>query len=86
MKPTAHCRSCAASLRHDNDASQRDHYCKFCVDAKGKVKSREEVCEGVKAWARLAWDGCIGGDPGELDRWADDYLNAMPHWRYGYEA
>jgi hypothetical protein len=53
------------------------NYCGYCTAADGKLKSREEVKQGVARWLKM-WQPDID-DATALCR-ADAYTNAMPAW------
>ncbi len=78
MNTPEFCHSCAMPLAHPSaSGGAREHYCKFCVDADGKVKSREQVFANMKMWMRM-WQPPMDNEI--LTQRATDYMNAMPHW------
>jgi hypothetical protein len=70
------CFSCGMPL----DAGTQNvsaNYCGYCTTADGKLKSREEVKQGIAQWMKM-WQPDID-DPKALVR-AGAYMNGMPAW------
>lgn len=72
-----HCQSCAAPLNAPGMKGASDQYCKYCTDAKGKLKSRDEVQKGIAGWLK-SWGGNLT-DKQASER-AAHYMMAMPAW------
>jgi hypothetical protein len=70
------CESCAAPLSSEFKGSS-DRYCKYCIDASGKLHSREQVQKGIAEWLK-SWQ------PGITEKQAFEraghYMKAMPAW------
>ena len=79
MNKPQHCHSCAVPIDMPGMEmkSSREHFCKYCVDDGGEVKSREQVRAQTKMWMQM-WQG--EADDAVLERRVTDYMNAMPHW------
>lgn len=74
---TEFCHSCAAPLSIPDFKGPAENYCKHCTDESGKLKSREEVQQGVAGWF-MSWQPGI--DPDTAARRAEIYLKSMPAW------
>jgi hypothetical protein len=53
------------------------HYCKYCTDAKGNLKSREEVKAGIAMWLSSWQEGITEKQSQER---AEHFMQAMPAW------
>jgi len=70
------CLSCGAPLSEEF-AGPTETFCKYCTDADGNLKTREEVKQGIAFWLK-EWQPNLSDDKA-LDR-ADFYMKAMPEW------
>ena len=70
------CFSCGMVLY---EATQKNagNYCGYCTTSEGKLKTREEVMQGIAQWMKR-WQPDID-DAKALVR-AKAYMNAMPAW------
>ena len=71
------CHSCCAPLDSPDFKGPSENYCKYCTDEAGKLKSREEIKQGVAQWFK-SWQPNI--DDAKAMTRADLYLRAMPAW------
>ena len=74
------CQSCGMPMERleDHGGGRLDvHYCKYCTDAQGRLKSREEVRQGMIHLAVTARRKSIE----DAERFVDHYMNKMPAWR-----
>ena len=71
------CQSCGAPLNMPDLKGPSETYCKYCTDDSGKLKSREEIKQGIAQWFK-SWQPDID-DTTALVR-ADFYLKSMPAW------
>lgn len=74
---TKHCHSCAAPLNDPAFRGPSQQYCRYCVDASGKLVSREQALRNVMGWFK-EWQPQISED--HLRRRAEHYLSSMPAW------
>ena len=72
-----HCYACGVSLRLPDFKGVSDTYCKYCSDAKGKLKPREAVQLGIAHWLK-SWSPGLD-DQNAMHR-AALYMQAMPAW------
>lgn len=73
----AHCRSCLADLRLDENRGASDWYCRYCADPTGRLRPRDEVHQILSMWL----SELQGGLPAEkASLRAKHYMLAMPAW------
>jgi len=70
------CHSCGAPL-NEEFAGPAENYCKYCTDADGNLKSREEVKQGIAYFIR-EWQPPMSEEK-VLER-AEHYMKSMPEW------
>ncbi len=73
---TKFCFACGMPLDAKSQ-SVSGNYCGYCTTSEGKLKSREEVAQGIAQWMKM-WQPNID-DAKALVR-ANSYMNAMPAW------
>jgi hypothetical protein len=73
----AHCRSCLADLRLEENRGRSECYCRYCSDENGRLRPRSEVHEILAAWLSDLQGG-LSDD--EAARRAAYYMLAMPAW------
>jgi len=73
----AHCRSCLADLRLDENRGASDSYCRYCSDSSGRLRPRDEVHRILAAWLSDLQGG-LADDDAKLR--AEHYMLAMPAW------
>jgi hypothetical protein len=71
------CHSCAAPLNMSEFKGPAENYCKYCTDASGNLKSKEDVQKGLADWFK-SWQPGLD-DQKALNR-AVHYMNSMPAW------
>ena len=71
------CHSCGMPLAGPEADKAKGDYCQYCADARGNLKSRDEVRQGLAQYL-------AGIKPEEKDvdylKRADAYMQAMPAW------
>lgn len=68
------CLSCGMPLVGQNVSS---HYCEYCSNEDGTLKSREEVQQGIAGWL-AGW--CPEPQDVDFMQRANNYMKAMPAW------
>ncbi len=71
------CHSGAAPLGTPDFKGPAENYCKYCTDAAGKLKSPEEIQNGIAQWFK-GWQPNLD-DKKTLER-AGFYMKSMPAW------
>ena len=71
------CQSCTAPLDNPEFKGSSDIYCKYCTDDTGKLKSYEEIKQGIASWFK-GWQGDISDE--EVQKRAEFFMKAMPAW------
>ncbi len=71
------CYSCGAPVEMDAFKGPIEHYCRYCVDEMGYLKSRKEIQAGIAQWL-ATWQPEI--DQATAMTRADLYMKAMPAW------
>ena len=71
------CLSCAAPLSAPDFKGPAEDYCKYCTDESGRLKSREDIQQGVAYWFK-EWQPDID-DKTARER-AALYMKSMPAW------
>ena len=71
------CQSCSMPLDSPEARGPAKAYCKYCTDAKGNLKSREEVKRGISMWLKSWQEGIT--EKQALKR-AEHFMQAMPAW------
>ncbi len=71
------CYSCAAPLDNPDFKGTTADYCKYCVDASGKLLPKEKVQQGIAGWFKM-WQPNID-DKVAMQR-AAHYMKSMPAW------
>ena len=71
------CYSCGSPLSMPDFRGPAEHYCRFCTDDRGELKSRESVQEGIAQWI-MGWQPNMSFEKA-LAR-AELYMKAMPTW------
>ncbi len=71
------CYSCSAPLNMPEFKGPAEHYCKYCTDEKGNLKSREEILKGIAHWLQ-SWQPDLD-EKNALER-ATYFMKAMPEW------
>jgi len=74
---STYCLSCTAPLSNPEFKGASDTYCKYCSDAKGKLKSRDEVKQGIVEWFKT-WHPAASVKT--LSARAEHFMKAMPAW------
>lgn len=72
-----HCHACGVSLHLPEFKGSAEEYCKYCIDAAGKLKDRDEVRKGIAHWLK-SWSPNLT-DEQAYNR-AGHYMKAMPAW------
>jgi len=72
-----HCHSCAAPLDDPQFKGNSDRYCRYCLDASGKLVSRQQATQNLIGWFKT-WQPPTSDD--ELTRRAEHYMRSMPAW------
>ena len=73
------CESCGMPMTKKEDFGAQDtknKYCRYCTDAEGKLKSREEVRKG---WIEFAKS--TGKTQEESESYVDSQMEKMPAWK-----
>jgi hypothetical protein len=73
------CQSCSASLDDGVHAGASDRYCRFCSDAEGRLRPRDQVQGILARWLQDWQDGIP--EP-EAMRRAATFMQAMPAWSH----
>jgi len=71
------CYACGGPLDNPDFKGPSENYCKYCTDEKGKLKSREEIKQGVAQWF-LSWQPDLDKKTALIR--AEHYIKAMPAW------
>ncbi|MDH3217140.1 MAG: zinc ribbon domain-containing protein [Candidatus Krumholzibacteria bacterium] len=71
------CFSCSAPLNAPGFQSPAENYCTHCADEDGKLRSREEIQEGLAQWFQ-SWQPDLE-EKTALAR-AEHFMKAMPEW------
>jgi hypothetical protein len=71
------CQSCSVSLADEYNRGVSEHFCKFCADEEGKLKSRSKVRNLIARWFER-WQENLTHD--EAMRRAGLFMRAMPAW------
>ena len=71
------CHSCAAPLDNPEFRGAAEDYCKYCTDEEGRLKSRDQIKEGVIQWLK-AWQPRL--DDETARKRAEHYMKSMPAW------
>ncbi len=71
------CYSCSAPLNMPEFKGPAEHYCKYCTDEKGNLKSREEILKGIAHWIQ-SWQPDL--DEEKALKRAAYFMKAMPEW------
>lgn len=74
------CESCGMPMQRleDHGGGRLDvHYCKYCADAEGRLKPREEVRQGMINLMVVARRKPIE----EAEKFVDYYMKKMPAWK-----
>ncbi len=71
------CRSCMASLTDTENRGASDHFCRWCSDDDGNLRSAEEVHGILTKWFMQWQKGITGSQAAERAR---HYMLAMPAW------
>ncbi|MCB1856910.1 MAG: hypothetical protein KDI63_01475 [Gammaproteobacteria bacterium] len=74
---TKMCYSCCVPLDNLEFQGPAEHYCKYCTDEQGLLKSKEVVQEGVANWLQ-SWQPNLDRAAAQLR--AAHFLRAMPAW------
>ena len=74
---SAYCHSCSAPLGNPEFKGASDIYCKYCTDTKGKLKSRDEVKQGIIHWFKT-WHPTTNDKT--LSARADSFMRGLPAW------
>jgi hypothetical protein len=72
-----YCHSCGVPLDMPDMKGMAEEHCKHCTDDNGKLKSKEEVRQGI-AWWLKSWQPGI--DDATAMKRAEQYMKAMPEW------
>ena len=75
MPPPHQCQSCSVSLAEFGGPS--DHYCRYCSDEDGQLRSLAEVQAGIRQWM-LSWQA--GATEEDVDQRVTHFMRAMPAW------
>ena len=76
------CQSCGMPMQRleDHGGGRLDvHYCRYCTDAQGKLKSRDEVRKSMIDFA-IATRRKTTED---AETFVDHYMSKMPAWKKG---
>ncbi len=74
------CQSCGMPMQRleDHGGGRLDiHYCKYCADAQGKLKPREQVRQGMIDLMVTARRKSIE----DAEKFVDNFMKKMPAWR-----
>ncbi len=74
------CQSCGMPMvrLEDHGGGRLDiHYCKYCTDAQGKLKPREQVRQGMVDLMVSARRKSIE----DAEKFVDNFMKKMPAWR-----
>ncbi len=74
------CESCGMPMMkpEDHGAGKEDNkYCKYCTDEEGKLKSREQVKEGMMQLKMNSEKKSIE----QAEREVEEYMKSMPAWK-----
>jgi len=72
-----YCYSCAAPLANPAFKGPAENYCVYCSDEQGKLKSRQDIQQGISQWMST-WQPDV--DEVTAKRRADRSMQAMPAW------
>ncbi len=73
------CQSCSISLADEHNRGVSEHFCRFCSDEEGKLKSRSKVQNLIARWFER-WQENLNHD--EAMRRAGFFMRAMPAWSH----
>ena len=73
---TRFCFSCGMPL-DTGTQNTPDNFCGYCTTNDGKLKSREEVQQGIAQWMKM-WQPDIDDEKAAVR--AGAYMNGMPAW------
>ena len=76
MQKMEYCLSCGMPLNMPDAKGMAEGYCKHCTDEGGKLKSRDEIKQGIAHWL-MQWQHV---DMDTAMQRAEHYLKAMPEW------
>ncbi len=68
------CYSCSAPLNLPEFKGTAEHFCKYCTDEKGNLKSREEIQKGIAQWFQ-SWQPDLDEKKGNV--WNFSYWNLI---------
>lgn len=74
------CQSCGMPMvrLEDHGGGRLDvHYCKYCTDAQGELKPREQVRQGMIDLMVTARRKSIE----DAEKFVDNFMKKMPAWR-----
>ncbi len=74
------CESCGMPMKTAEEHGGGDInnlYCRYCTDAEGKLKSREEVREGMIQF----YVKSQGKPREEAEKFVDEQMRKMPAWK-----
>ena len=74
------CESCGLPMvrLEDHGGGRVDiHFCKYCTDSTGRLKSREEVRQGMIDLAVVTRRKSIE----DAEKFVDSYMRKMPAWK-----
>lgn len=74
--PEQYCHSCGIPLSAPDARGPSDHYCAYCTDSEGNLKSWEEAVSGLAQFLD-SWQN-VGNE--EARKRAVRYLTSMPAW------
>jgi hypothetical protein len=73
----SYCQSCSAPLHMPDFKGPSSIYCKYCTDASGALKSREEIRAGIAGFMK-SWQP--GLDDAKAYERSGHFMKAMPAW------
>ena len=74
------CESCGmpmSKLEDHGGGKENNKYCRYCTDAEGNLKSREEVREGMIQLHIKSF----GKTREEAEKEVDEHMKQMPAWK-----
>jgi hypothetical protein len=71
------CQSCSVTLKDEHNRGVSEHFCRFCSDEEGRLKSRSKVQNLIARWFER-WRENLNHD--EAMRRAGLFMRAMPAW------
>jgi len=71
------CYACGAPLNMPDFKGPAENHCKYCTDEDGRLKSRDEIKNGIAQWFK-SWQPGID-DQTAVTR-AEHYMLSMPEW------